>query len=113
MARRTYTYLPQTTEAVQVLGLQIAAARRRRHRTATDLSERARIDAKTLRKIERGDPTVAIGTVFEVAGLVGVNLFDTEPHQLSDLRARLTDQLALLPRRVADITAETDDDDDF
>lgn len=113
MARRTYNYLPQTTEAVRVLGLQIAAGRRRRHRTATDLSERAWIDVKTLRRIERGDPTVAIGTVFEVAGLIGVNLFGTEPNHLPDLRTRLTHELALLPQRVADITAEPADDDDF
>lgn len=29
----------------------------------------------TIQKIERGDPTVAIGTVFEAATLLGVPLF--------------------------------------
>ncbi len=43
--------------------------------TDRDLADRADIDKKTLSKVERGDPTVAIGTVFEVAGLVGVSLF--------------------------------------
>ncbi len=110
MSRRTYSYLPQTIDAAQVLGLQIAAARRRRRRTATDLAERAGIDTKTLRRVERGDPTVAIGTYFEVAGLVGVALFGTEPAQLPALRERLTDQLALLPSRVTTLPSEGSDD---
>ncbi|HWE66946.1 MAG TPA: helix-turn-helix transcriptional regulator [Acidimicrobiales bacterium] len=98
--RRTYTYLPQTLDAARVLGLQIAAARRRRRMTLKDLAERARIDEKTLRKVEQGDPTVATGTMFEVAGLVGVSLFAPDPSDLPSIVRREEDRLALLPSRI-------------
>jgi len=98
--RRTYTYLPQTLDAARVLGLQIAAARRRRHMTVKDLAERARIDKKTLHKAESGDPTVAIGTMFELASLVGVSLFAPDPADLPSIVRREEDRLAVLPSRV-------------
>ena len=108
--RRTYVYLPQTLDAVRALGLQVAAARRRRRMTAKDLAERAHIDAKTLRKVERGDPTVAIGTMFEVAGLVGIELFGVEPSRLPSMVQRAEDRLSLLPSRVVEPGDEVDDD---
>jgi hypothetical protein len=54
----------------------------------------------TLRNIERGEPTTAIGVAFEVATLVGVPLFDAEADDLPVLRRRAEDRLALLPRTV-------------
>lgn len=42
---------------------------------STEVSERAGIAAETVSKIEHGNLGVAIGTVFEVATLVGVPLF--------------------------------------
>jgi len=108
--RRTYTYLPQTLDAARVLGLQIAAARRRRRMTAKDLAERAHIDKKTLHKAERGDPTVALGTMFELAGLVGVSLFAPDPADLPPIVRREEDRLALLPSRVMSPPEVPDDD---
>ena len=109
--RRTYTYLPQTLDAASVLGLQVAAARRTRRTTAKDLAERAHIDQKTLRKIEQGDPTVAVGTVFEVATLVGVDLFGVDPASLRAVVRREQDRVALLPSRI--VRPRRDPDNDF
>lgn len=108
--KRTHAYLPQTLDAVRLLGLQTASARKRRRMTARELCERARIDEKTLRKIERGDPTVTIGTVFEVAGLVGVSLFAPDPTELPVIIRREEDRLALLPGRVVDVRNQVDND---
>ncbi len=97
---RTRAHLPQTLDAVAVLGAQIAAARRRRRMPARELAERAGITEVTLRKVERGDPSVAIGTVFDAVGVVGVELFGADPSQLPSIVRRTRDQLALLPARV-------------
>lgn len=97
-------------EALQVLGAQVAAARRERGRSAADVAERAGISRTTLSKIEHGNPTVAIGTVFEVATIVGVPLFGADRSQMSGIAARMQDRLALLPERVRAPSVEVDDD---
>ena len=99
-----------TSEASQLLGLEVARARKERRWTAAELSERAGITAVTLRKVERGDPTVALGTVFEVATLVGVQLFCVERDALPDLIVRVQNRLALLPTRVRESSDIVHDD---
>ena len=100
--KRTRVHLPQTLDAVRVLGLQVAAARRSRRMTARDLADRAHIDEKPLSKVEHGDPTVAIGIAFEVASLVGVSLFAPDPAELPAILHRQEDRLALLPARIVE-----------
>lgn len=109
MAERTY--LTQTRDAVRVLGQQIAAARRRQRRPAAEVAERANITRQTLRRIEHGDPTVAVGLVFEVAAVLAVPLFGASQAELAELAARGERDLALLPARVS--TAHPKVDDDF
>lgn len=103
-------YSTQARTATQLLAQQIAIARREAGRSAADVAERAGITRKTLSRIEHGDPRVAIGTVFEVATLLGVVLFTDDRRQLEQLRSRLSDQLALLPQRVRTSAREVDDD---
>lgn len=93
-------YLRTTTDAVRVLGLQIAAARREQRRTSTEVAERAGITRVTLAQVERGEPGVAIGIYFEVAMVLAVPLFGADSSELADLAARSERDLALLPRRV-------------
>lgn len=108
---RAHAYTPQTRDVARVLGLQIAQARRERRWTAVELAERANISPVTLRKVERGDPTVALGTALEVATLVGVRLFGADRSQLMEVVAREQDRLALLPDRVR--VPEREPHDDF
>lgn len=98
--RRPHTYSPQTLDAARVLGLRIAEGRRLRRWTQAELSERAGVSQATLRNAERGVPTVAVGVMFELATLVGVNLFGIPPDRLPDVAARERDHLALLPAHV-------------
>jgi transcriptional regulator with XRE-family HTH domain len=104
------THLGQTRDATRVLGSQIAAARRRQRRTAADVAERANITRQTLRRIERGDPSVAIGLVFDVATVLSVPLFGASRAELAELAARGARDLALLPARVRSEPVEVDDD---
>ncbi|MEP7370362.1 MAG: helix-turn-helix domain-containing protein [Dermatophilaceae bacterium] len=108
---RARPYSSPTRAGVRLLGAEIARERKRAAVTAADLAERARISLVTLRKVERGEPSVAIGTVFEVAVLLGIDLFGT-PEQVRDRTGRARESLALLPQRVRH-PGEVDVDDDF
>jgi transcriptional regulator with XRE-family HTH domain len=107
--RRPHSYSAPTVDALRVLGLEISRARRERRWTATELADRAGIGAVTLRKVERGDPTVAIGTVFEVAVLLGVPLFGVDPTELPTLAQRGQERLAVVPARVRSTRTVHDD----
>ena len=106
---RTQTYSPQARDAVALLGLEIARARRARRWTIADLAERAGVSQMTVRSAEKGALTVAIGTVFEIAAILGIDLFGP-PEALGDLLTRSRDRLALLPSRVREAVVDVDDD---
>lgn len=75
-----------------------------------DLSERIGIARSTLQKIEKGDPTVDIGVVFEAAVLVGQPLFEPETTSLAPQLDRIRDKLALMPAKIRKPRAEVHDD---
>lgn len=102
----------QARDAVRALGNLIAIGRKTRGWTTTRLAEQAGISRTTLYRIERGDEKVAVGTVFDVASLVGVRLLGVDdPAELAALGDRLEDRLAVLPGRVVPIGDEGLDDD--
>jgi len=110
MARLAHTYSPAALDAVTVLGLRIAAGRRERRWTVAELAERAGVSLNTLRAAERGAPTVAVGVMFELATLVGVELFGVTPGALGPVVVRERERLALLPVRVREPAEPVDDD---
>ena len=94
------TYSKYTLEAVTLLGEQIKLGRKQRKWSEEHLSERAGISRATLQKIERGNMNCAIGLFFEVAMLVGVNLFEHDKYPLSQHIEQTKDKVALLPKRI-------------
>jgi transcriptional regulator with XRE-family HTH domain len=105
----TRTFSPRTIEAARLLGSRVRLARRERRWTLQELADRVGVTAVTMRKVERGDPSVGLGVAFEAATLVGVPLFHEEPSRLSLETARVDDRLAVLPELVRK-PAEVDDD---
>lgn len=104
------TYLRPTKEAVELLGKLIRLGRKERKMTEEDLAGRAGISRRTLQKIERGDLKCEIGLVFEVANLVGVQLFGEEGHaNLARNKNWVDDKLALLPKRIRRIVKVDDE----
>jgi transcriptional regulator with XRE-family HTH domain len=97
---RVHAYSPATIEALRLLGAQIRAARRERGWTAQDLADRVGITRVTLGKIEQGDPSVRLGHAFETATILGIALFHEDPARRRLEAARLSDRLAVLPRKV-------------
>ena len=96
--QRTYSKYAQ--EAVTLLGEQIKLGRKQRKWSEKNLAERAGISRATLQKIESGEMSCAIGLAFEVAALVGVNLFEQDRLSLSRHIEQTRDKIALLPRRI-------------
>jgi len=100
---------PQTEEALEILSSGIRVARRRRGWTLRQLAERVGVSAPTMVKVERGDPTVAVGTILEAAAIVGLPLFDDAAGVRQRYRSHKNAELALLPDRVRPRRSVDDD----
>jgi transcriptional regulator with XRE-family HTH domain len=93
-----------------LLGKKIRLARKQRRMSEADLAARVGIARSTLQLIERGNPKVEIGSVFEAATIAGINLFVRDGASLSDESERIDDKLALLPRSIRRPRKTVDDD---
>ena len=107
---RSRAYSPVTKEAVRLLGNRVRLARRERKWTVRQLADRVGVSPPTMQKVEQGDLTVALGTAFEAAAVLGVVLFHDDPVRRSIEAGRVADRLAVLPQIVR---APADIDDDF
>ena len=103
-------YSKYAHEAVILLGEQIKLGRKLRKWTEHNLADRAGISRATLQKIENGEMSCAIGIAFEVAALVGVNLFERDKLPLSKHIEQTRDKIALLPKRIQVKTKAVDDE---
>ena len=61
MKKATYNILPGTEKILQTMGEQIKLARLRRGLSTELVAERAGISRASLWKVEKGDPSVAMG----------------------------------------------------
>ena len=110
MSNKPRTYSRLSREALLLLGGQIRLARKQRRMSEHDLSARVGIARSTLQRIEKGDPAVEIGLVFEAAALTGVDLFIPEATTLAPQIGRIDDKLALMPGSIRGTTRVIDDD---
>ena len=104
------TYSRYSCDAVALLGKLIRSARKERKLTTQELAERAGISRGLLQRIEKGDLKCGIGTVFEVATIVGVKLFEAEETTLTKHIRQTDEKLALLPKSVRKTAKVVDDD---
>ena len=70
--RRKAVIFPKQQQILNLLGENIKLARKRRQLTQKLVSERTGISRVTLRKIEKGDPTVSLGHYLSVLGVLGL-----------------------------------------
>lgn len=105
--QRTFPAIPQVTSiplpaahALRKLGRDLALARRKRGISTVDMAERIFVSRDTLWRMERGDPSVAVGTLATAAFVLQLH------DRLANLAAPATDALALslderrLPKRI-------------
>jgi len=76
MPKKTIVLLPETEKILEQMGLQIKYARLRRKLTSELVAERAGISRATLVSIEKGSPSVAMGSYAAV--LHALNYMDKD-----------------------------------
>lgn len=98
-------------EALTLLGQTIRITRLEKRITAADLADRAAISRGLLHRIEKGDPSCAIGSVFEVAAVLGLPLMAPEAQDLESRVEASRRLMALLPRAIRKAPPPAVDDD--
>ncbi|MFC4225396.1 helix-turn-helix transcriptional regulator [Lysinibacter cavernae] len=96
------------------LGSLIRIARVQRGWTQKHLGGVAGASERTITLLERGDPAVAAGNLFNAAVAVGVPLFQIDdPAELAKMRQRGQEMVALIPKRVVEPESISDELRDF
>jgi transcriptional regulator with XRE-family HTH domain len=111
VTRRQVAVSRASGDALAVLGNQIRLARHDRGWTIAEFADRLGVNPRTAGNLEAGLPTVSIGTVFNAAFLVGVDLFGVSGPELARARRVGEETLALLPAKVRKPVAKNRSDD--
>ena len=108
--RKNQVYSGYAQEATKLLGVIIHNARMKHKLTVDEVAERVGVSRGRVRRMEKGHMGCSIGAVFEVATLVGVQLFDAKRTVLTQHLAMAQEQLTLLPKRARVSTKAVKDD---
>src|SRR5580658_9087811 len=100
MTRESPSLLPRISRLLEGYGSNLKLARLRRKYSAESVSQRAGISRKTLSKVERGDPTVALGIYARVMQVLRLEN-DLGKLAVDDLLGRKLQDADLAPRRRA------------
>ena len=101
MKKASYNILPPTEEILATMGEQIKLARLRRNLSTELVAERAGISRASLWKVEKGDPSVAMGIYAAV--LHALNNMDRDLLMIAkdDVLGRELQDINLLPQKRA------------
>jgi transcriptional regulator with XRE-family HTH domain len=72
MSSKKQILFPKHKKILEIFGENVKLARKRRNLTAIQVAERADISRNTLYLIEKGNPGVSIGAVFNVMRVLGL-----------------------------------------
>jgi ribosome-binding protein aMBF1 (putative translation factor) len=96
---RTQPYSRYTTEAATVFAQLIRSERIEKKISLLELSQRAGISNSLLVRIEKGDLKCSLGAYFEVANILGLELFEaSEMNALATRKQNTQAKLKLLPK---------------
>ncbi|WP_051478706.1 helix-turn-helix transcriptional regulator [Arthrobacter sp. H5] len=110
--KRTVPLRPHIQDALTIWGQLIRQGRIDRKWTAKELAARANVSEQTVLSAEAGSRGAAVGTMMDLADLVGVPIFGLEDRsEIAIRRQRGEEMLALLPSRVRRPKSGSIDDD--
>jgi transcriptional regulator with XRE-family HTH domain len=101
MSKKTVVIMPDTQEILEQMGEQIKLARLRRNLSTDLIAERAGISRATLWAVEKGTPTVSMGTYAAVLHALGGMDRDLELIAKDDELGRKLQDLKLPTRQRA------------
>jgi transcriptional regulator with XRE-family HTH domain len=107
MTRTSPSLLPRLSRLLQGYGNNLKLARLRRKYSAQIVAERAGISRKTLYRVERGDPAVALGIYARVMQVLRLES-DLAKLAGDDLLGRKLQDARLAPKRRAPKHAKTE-----
>ncbi len=95
---------------LKTLSAMIKAARLERGMSQAELSERLGVSRYTVIALEKGEPKVGVGTVFEAATIVGIPLLANDQRELNKLATTVASLTSILPERGRRKKITLDDD---
>lgn len=98
MSRTFQRPFPSIEKQMQAFGLRLKAARLRRGLTTILFAERVGISRDTLNRLEKGDPTIALGTYLRALRVLGLDK-DMDAVARDDELGRKLQDLKLLERK--------------
>ena len=111
MAKNTHLHISShTRRSLKTLAAMIAAARKERRMSQEELARRLGVSRMTVRAIEIGSPSVALGTVFEAAVIVGIPLLAEDKRELDQLATSVAAIAQVLPKVGRGKNRKVDDD---
>ncbi len=96
--------------ALAHFALLLRVRRKEKRLTLDELADRLGASTPTVRSMLDGAPTVAIGTYFEAAHILGVPLFDPDSDRFAVTASKTADIESLLPKRIVNREEVVDDD---
>ncbi|VAX00237.1 hypothetical protein MNBD_GAMMA22-72 [hydrothermal vent metagenome] len=98
-----------TQLVLKTLGAMLKTARLEQAYSQSDLANRLGISRYTVMAIEKGDASVAIGTVFEACAIIGIPLLAENTNSLLNLSNTVANFASILPERTRATITELDD----
>lgn len=98
MPKATLPMFPSALKQLAAFGTRLKLARARRGIQATLFAERMGVSRETLRRMEKGDPTIAIGTWLRALRVLGLEK-DFDALAADDVLGRKLQDIALLDKR--------------
>jgi len=111
MAKATLPPFPSVLRQLVAFGERLRLARLRRHMTTELFAERIGVSRETLRRLENGDPTIAMGTYLRALRVLGLD-GDVDALARDDALGRKLQDLELPQPRTRRRAAKPRVDDD-
>lgn len=108
--RKTKRVSTVTNAALNHFSTLLQINRKKKNMSIEELSVRLGVSYPTTKNMLNGVPTVAIGTYFEAAYILGVSLFEADQNRFTLLVSKNKHLELLLPKRVKTKKVELDDD---
>lgn len=110
MSKRAIKMGTVAKAALSHLSNLLQVRRKEKNLTVSELADRLGVSIPTTRNLLSGASSVAVGTYFEAAYILGVPLFDSSDRRFTETAANVQKLEALLPQRVRKSEFVIDDD---